>query len=136
MTHSMLSWSLSQMRERLHEAAEEVHDVIGSGFTESVYHSAMQRELSERGIPHHSEGSIPVMYKGAPVGRRRPDLFIVTDEGLLVVELKAGSSSGEEQLQQYLGMTTADDNLGEIVGGAVIRFNNDLQFEYYGVGGE
>lgn len=124
------------MRERLREAAQEVHDELGPGFTESVYHSALQRELSERGIAHHSEGTIPVMYKGAPVGRRRPDLFVVTDYGLLVVELKAGSSSGEAQLAQYLGMTATDDNLGEVVGGVVIRFNEELEYDYQGVNNE
>jgi len=124
------------MRERLKEAAQEVHDTLGPGFTESVYHSALQRELSERGIAHHSEGTIPVMYKGAPVGRRRPDLFVVTEYGLLVVELKAGSSSGEAQLQQYLGMTVDDQNLDEIVGGVVIRFNSELEYEYTGMGCE
>lgn len=121
------------MREKLFDAAETVHSELGAGFTESVYHSALERELSERAIPFHSEGTIPVMYKGAPVGRRRPDLFIVTEYGLLVVELKAGSSSGEEQLNQYLGMTTDDDNLGEIVGGVVIRFNEELEYEYAGI---
>lgn len=121
------------MREQLKEAAERVHDELGAGFTESIYHKSLMRELSEQGIPFHSEGTIPVIYRGVPVGRRRPDLFIVTEFGLIVVELKAGSSSGEEQLEQYLGMTTSDDNLGEIVGGAVIRFNEELEFEYTGV---
>lgn len=121
------------MSEQLKKAAQEVHEVLGPGFTESVYHKALGRELSERGIAHHSESPIPVMYKGVSVGRRRPDFFIVTEYGLIVVELKAGSSSGEAQLEQYLGMTVEDDNLGEIVGGAVIRFNEELEYEYQGV---
>lgn len=121
------------MRQRLKEAAERVFDELGSGWTESVYHSALQRELSERGIPFHSEGTIPIIYRGAPVGRRRPDLFVMTEYGTIVVELKAGSSSGEEQLLQYLDMSTADDNLDEIVGGVVIRFNEELEFDYRAV---
>lgn len=121
------------MREKLREAAQEVHDRLGSGFTESVYHKALSRELSERAIAHHSEGTIPVMYKGAPVGRRRPDMFVITEYGALVVELKAGSSSGEEQLLQYLDMTVDDDNIGEILGGVVIRFNEEMEYEYQGV---
>ncbi len=116
--------------DRLKDAAEEVHDRLGSGFTESIYHSALERELSERGVAFHSEGTIPVMYRGAPVGRRRPDLFIVTEFGLVVVELKAGSTSGDEQLAEYIGLTTDNDNLGKIIGGAVIRFNEELEYEY------
>lgn len=124
------------MRKRLEEAAREVHDRLGPGFTESVYHKALSRELSERGIAHHSEGTIPVMYKGAPVGRRRPDMFVMTEYGALVVELKAGSGSGEEQLLQYLDMTVEDQNIDDIVGGVVIRFNEELEYEYKGVSHE
>jgi len=43
--------------EELKAAAETVHDELGAGFTESVYHSALQRELSERQIPFHSEAT-------------------------------------------------------------------------------
>jgi len=118
------------MKEKLQDAAERVFEELGSGWSESIYHSAMERELSERGVPFHSEGTISVYYRGAPVGRRRPDLFLVTDYGLVVVELKAGSSSGAAQLKQYLGMTTEDENLGEIIGGAVIRFNEELEYDY------
>lgn len=116
--------------EKLKEAAERVHEELDSGFSETIYHSALERELSEQGVAFHSEGTIPVMYRGAPVGRRRPDLFIITDDGLVVVELKAGSSSGDAQLKQYLGMTTEDDNLDEVIGGAVIRFNKELEYSY------
>lgn len=122
------------MRERIKEAASEVHEELGPGFTESVYHSALQRELSARGITHYSEGTIPVMYKGAPVGRRRPDLFVQSRYGLVVVELKAGSSSGEEQLLQYLDMSISNDDLDDVIGGAVVRFNDELEYEYQGVG--
>jgi GxxExxY protein len=121
------------MMDKLSKCATEVHERLGPGFTESVYHSALERELSEQGIPFHSEATIPVMYRGAPVGRRRPDLFVVTDYGLVVVELKAGSSSGSDQLEQYLGLTTDDDNLGQIVGGALIKFNNVLEYDYTGI---
>jgi len=123
------------MRERLEQAAQEVFDELGAGWSESVYHRALERELSERQIPFHSEGTIPVMYKGAPVGRRRPDLFVVPDVGdTIVVELKAASNSGSAQLAQYLDMTEADQNLGVIRGGAVIRFNEELEYEFIELG--
>lgn len=127
----MYGKQLYDMQDKLRDAASTVHYELGEGFSESVYHSAFARELSERGIPFHSEGTISVFYKGAPVGRRRPDLFIISDDGLVVVELKAGSSSGEAQLQQYLDLTTASTDLGNISGGAVIRFNDKLEFEYF-----
>lgn len=119
------------MRDELLAAVEEVHDELGPGFTETVYHSALQRELSERGIAHHSEGTIPVMYKGAPVGRRRPDMFLVDEDGdTVIVELKAGSSSGKAQLLEYLDLVADDHNYEQIIGGAVVRFNDVLEFDY------
>lgn len=123
------------MRERLEQAAEEVFDRLGSGWSESIYHTALERELSERGIAFHSEGTIPVMYRGAPVGRRRPDLFVVKENGeKIVVELKAGSNSGIAQLKQYLSMSEDDLNLGTIRGGALIRFNENLRFRFIDLG--
>jgi GxxExxY protein len=125
------------MRRELEEAAEAVHSELGGNWSESIYHRALERELSERGIPFHSEGTIPVIYKGAPVGRRRPDLFIVPeDDATIVVELKAGSSSGGDQLLQYLDMVEDDSNLGYIRGGAVIRFNEGLEMEFVELGPE
>lgn len=125
------------MRERLKEAAEEVFEELGPGWSESIYHRALERELSARQIPFHSEGTIPVMYKGAPVGRRRPDLFIVPEVGnTIIVELKAGSKSGSAQLMQYLDLTEADLNLGKIRGGAVIRFNEEVEYEFVELGPE
>lgn len=108
----------------------EVFSELGSGWSESIYHRALERELSERGIPFHSEGTIPVMYKGAPVGRRRPDLFIVSSDGTYVVELKAGSKSGDAQLEQYLHMVNDDNNIGTILGGIIIKFNEECEFYY------
>lgn len=125
------------MRELLLEAAEEVFDELGAGWSESIYHRALERELSARQVPFHSEGTIPVMYKGAPVGRRRPDLFLVPEDGgTVVVELKAGSKSGSAQLAQYLDMTEDDANLGYIRGGAVIRFNEEVEYEFIELGPE
>lgn len=114
--------------QELEEAVEEVHTELGSGFTESVYHRALEHELSDRGVPFTSEGTIPVFYKGFPVGRRRPDLFVETDDGTVVVELKAGSKSGADQLAQYTSVLDTDSNFS-IVEAYLIQFNDDLNIE-------
>lgn len=119
------------MNEKLLEAAKEVHDVLGSGWSESIYHKALIRELSERQIPHYTEGSLSVMYKGGSVGTRRPDLMVHMDNGdSIVVELKAGSSRGKAQLMQYLDMAQESDDLGNIRGGALIKFNDELNYQF------
>lgn len=107
-------------------SAEEVHESLGVGHTESVYHRALEREFSERGIPFSSEGTIPIFYKGAPVGRRRPDMFVDRDDGTIIVELKSGSNSGEEQLLDYQHIL-GDDNNFDIAGGVLLRFNDELE---------
>lgn len=125
------------MREALLEAAEEVFEYLGPGWSENIYHKALIRELGERKIPVYTEGSLSVMYKGWSVGTRRPDLSIEMDDGRsIVVELKAGSNSGRAQLEQYLEMAETSQDLGEIRGGAVIRFNTELEYEFIELGPE
>jgi GxxExxY protein len=106
-------------------AAEEVHKELGAGFTEAVYHRAFEHELSSRGIGFSSEGTIPIFYKGTPVGRRRPDLFVNDGDEKIVVELKAGSDSGDGQLLQYLDLLESDNNL-DISKGILIKFNDTV----------
>jgi len=108
------------------DAAEEVHDALGAGFTESVYHRALEAELSERGVSFSSEGSIPVFYKGTPVGRRRPDLFVKDGDQTIILELKAGSSRGDAQLLQYLDLLGEDSNF-DISKGMLVQFNDDVE---------
>jgi GxxExxY protein len=106
------------------EAAEEIHEILGTGHSEATYHRAMERELSERGIDFGSEGTIPIFYKGTPIGKRRPDMFV--DSGTVVVELKAGSRAGKDQLIDYQNILEDDDNF-DIQNGILIRFNDELE---------
>jgi len=125
------------VRETLEEAAQEVFDELGGGWSESIYHRALERELSERGIAFHSEATVPVLYKGSPVGRRRPDLFVIDEDGkTIIVELKAGSNAGWAQLEQYIQLTETSDDLGEIRGGALIQFNTEMNMEFVELGPE
>jgi GxxExxY protein len=125
------------MRESLREAAEEVFEELGPGWSESIYHKALIRELGHRGIPVYTEGSLSVMYKGGSVGTRRPDLMVQMEDGRsIMVELKAGSSRGKAQLMQYLDMGEKTRDLGEIRGGALIKFNEEVEFEFVELGPE
>jgi hypothetical protein len=112
--------------EEMIAAAEEIHRLLGPGHSEATYHRAMERELSERGIGFSSEGTIPIFYKGQPVGKRRPDMFVDAENGTIVVELKAGSSSGKAQLFNYQHIL-CDDNNYDIANGLLIRFNDEVE---------
>ena len=67
-------------------AAVEVHRVLGPGFLESVYESALCVELGLRNVPHQRQVPVSVDYKGHKVGESCLDLLV---GGRIVVELKA-----------------------------------------------
>ena len=85
-------------------AAIEVHRVLGPGFRESVYHKALARELTLRGIPFVSEPSVRVEYKDINVGTHEPD-FLVWDE--VVVELKVVETILEAHVVQVVSSMRA-----------------------------
>lgn len=70
-------------------AAIEVHRVLGPGFLESAYESALAVELTARQIPFAKQARLAVQYKGIAVAHARVD-FIVADE--IIVELKTVES--------------------------------------------
>lgn len=109
------------------DAGREVYDVLGSGHTEATYHRALERELSERGVAFSSEGTIPIFYKESIVGQRRPDLFVPTDDGDIIVELKAKNGSGEAQLLDYVDIVEDDENF-DVCAGLLIQFGDELTF--------
>ncbi|MDP1676666.1 MAG: GxxExxY protein [Bacteroidota bacterium] len=66
-------------------AAIEVHKVLGPGYLESIYESALCIELEKRNIAFVRQHKIAVSYKGKEIGEGRLDLFV---ENKVVVELK------------------------------------------------
>ena len=86
-------------------AAIEVHRVLGAGFLESVYESALAVEFQKRQISFERQKVISLTYKGHPVGENRLDFLV---ENILVVELKAVSQLTplhEAQALSYLKAT-------------------------------
>lgn len=86
-------------------AAMEVHNILGSGFLEAVYQSALEKELMLRGIPFEHKVKLPVLYKGELIGEYEADLVV---DGKIVVELKSVSrfnSAHEAQAIHYLTAT-------------------------------
>jgi GxxExxY protein len=86
-------------------AAMEVHNVLGSGYLEAVYRSALAHELNLRGILIEQQKLLPVLYKGVPAGNYIAD-FCVEDK--IIVEIKAISRlliQHEAQALNYLAAT-------------------------------
>lgn len=75
-----------ELSGKIIKAAYNVHNVLGAGFLEKVYHNAMMVELTIMGLEVTSEYPINVVYKSIIVGEYFADLFV---EDRMVVELKA-----------------------------------------------
>ena len=68
-------------------AVFEVYGELGYGFLESVYLSALERELRNRGHAAARELSVRVMYKSEEIAWHRLDMVV---DGTVVIEVKAG----------------------------------------------
>jgi GxxExxY protein len=78
-------------------AAMEVHRALGPGYLESVYHKALEHELTLRAIPFESRKCLRIHYKGLLVGEYETDM-IVDDK--LVLELKAVTAINANHIAQ------------------------------------
>ncbi|MHB1309240.1 MAG: GxxExxY protein [Limisphaerales bacterium] len=86
-------------------AAFEVHNHLGHGYLEKVYHRALQVELLRRGLRATLEHPIQVHYQGVVVGDYSADLFV---EAQVIVEVKVAPeycASDEAQLINELKST-------------------------------
>ena len=85
-------------------AGMEVHGILGPGFLETVYQSALARELTLRGIPFEQQVHLPVSYKDVLVGEYIADFII---DGKLIVEIKAVSNFNSQHQAQAMHYLTA-----------------------------
>jgi GxxExxY protein len=86
-------------------AAFEVHNTLGFGFLENVYHKALLKELQSRGLKVEEQKEIRVSYKGEEVGSYFADI-VINEE--IILELKAMDillKVHEAQLLNYLKAT-------------------------------
>ena len=102
--------------------AERIHNRLGPGYSESVYHNAMEVELRAHGIPYETERIIPIEYEGHVIGNLRADLII---DKKTIVELKSTRNLNDAariQAQQYMKLL----GLPEAI---LINFGLELQIE-------
>ena len=128
--------TFSDVTRQIIGAAIEVHRALGPGLLESVYESCLQFELTSRKIRFVVERSIPIVYKGMPLGvNYRVDLIV---EDLVVVEVKsvvAVAPVHEAQLLTYLRLTRCpaglliNFNVPRLVDGVHRKINPDAQSE-------
>jgi GxxExxY protein len=80
----------------------DVYNEMGHGFLEYLYGNAMEKMLTR--IPHKvdREKSVPIYFRGEPIGRQRIDMIV---DDAIIVEIKATKDLPEiamRQLDNYL----------------------------------
>ena len=74
------------MDDDIRRIAEDIWTRLGPGYSESVYHSAFEVALRDRGWYYETERIVPVYYRGQNVGHVRADLIV---DKHTVIELKS-----------------------------------------------
>ena len=96
--------------EEIKTLAQKVYQTLGSGFSERVYHNAMEVLFRIEGIPYETERIVPIVFEGHTIGNMRADLIV---EKSVIVELKATKSitpamiTQSQKYLQLLGLSQA-----------------------------
>jgi len=99
--------------------AMRVHNKIGPGFPEKIYHQAMIIALDKEGLGIESEKEIDILYEDTYVGTFRLDLII---NNKVVIELKAVSG---EIPRVFQTQTISYLKASKIEIGLLINFGNE-----------
>ena len=89
----------------------EVYNILGYGFLEKVYESALYNELVSNGLSCERQKKIEVHYKNNLVGEYYADIVV---ENKIIIELKVAEALCEEhefQLINYLKATNIEVGL-------------------------
>ncbi len=87
------------------QMVRDVYLELGPGYSERVYHNAMEVILREKKVPYESERHILVNFRGHVVGQLRADIII---DGYEILEFKTIKTLGdgvELQARNYLRLT-------------------------------
>ena len=108
---------LNDLTYKLIGCCINVHNELGPGLLESVYHQCLMEELKYERISYKLELEVPIKYRGKEIETRiRADLLI---ENCLVVELKSVKEIQpifEAQLLTYM-------HLLKVPKGIIVNFN-------------
>jgi len=98
-----------------------VWDELGPGYSEAIYHKALEVALRLNEIPYETERIIPVSFQEHVVGNLRADIILHD----CIIELKSVRSLTEpnrDQIRTYMKLLGKDN-------GILVNFGSDLQIE-------
>ncbi len=97
----MSEYQYEQLTGQIINSAHKVHNALGYGFLEKIYHNALLVELKDRGIKVETQRPITVYYSERIVGEYFADIIV---DGKVIVEIKSVeglNSTFEAQLLNY-----------------------------------
>jgi GxxExxY protein len=90
------------MKDHIRSVATRVWRSLGPGFSERVYHNAMEVGLRTLGISYQTERIVPIMFDEHAIGNIRADLIV---DSKIIVELKSVKALKDEhriQTRMYM----------------------------------
>ena len=93
----------------IHEYVKEVYTALGPGYSERVYHNAMEVILRENGVSYESERIVPVVFRGHTIGNLRADIIINRKTVLELKSVKTMNDSMVSQAKNYLKLLDLED---------------------------
>jgi GxxExxY protein len=94
-----------ELTARIIRVFYDVYNELGHGFTEPVYHKAMELALRQAALAVEARAKLPVYFRGIEIGVYEADVVV---ENLVILELKAVKvlePAHEAQLLHYLKST-------------------------------
>ena len=88
----------------VHALAQEVY-TLGGGYSERVYHNAMEVLLRKGGIPYETERIVPITFQGHVIGNLRADIIVNNEIVLEFKTIKTLNDQTEMQARNYLSLT-------------------------------
>ena len=85
--------------------ARAIYSELGPGYSERVYHNAMEVMLREKGVPYESERIITIPFRGHVIGNLRADIIINNETILEFKTIKTLNDAAELQAHSYLRLT-------------------------------
>jgi len=93
----------------IQDLCNHIYKTLGPGFSERVYHNAMEVMLRQKGINYETERIVPIVFEGHTIGNVRADIII---DGAIVLEFKAIKSLTdvmELQARNYLNLMNLNE---------------------------
>ena len=107
------------LTERIIGCCFNVHSELGPGFSERIYHNALELALKKEKLSYKRENEYKVSYQNVPVGNLKADLVI---QDKVIVELKSLAGNipkiFESQIISYL-------KASELNVGLLVNFGNN-----------